>query len=222
MQSQRTAVTASYSVNKVELKSLANIELRIEVWEQDKIGFRALGLKRELETLQFESRNGVLQISAAGGDDKTVVLGDPMTIELKVPKGAEVTALYIARSKIAIGDTEGKVTISGTAITGEIGKVSEVDLRIYGMSTLSVEQVIGETIAVKISEGNIRVDNGNVTILTVAIEGSGSFVYAGEAYNAVYSATGKARIRVLKVVSKPLVIPTGESADVEIVTINWQ
>lgn len=222
MQNQRTAVTASYPVNKVELKSLANIELRVDVWEQDKIEFRALGLKRELDALSVESRNGVLCITGTGGDDETVVLGDPMTIELKVPKETEITALFIARSKLAIGDTDGKVTISGLAITGEIGKVREVDLRIYGLSTLSVEQVMGETIAVKISEGNIRINSGRVIILTVAIEKSGNFVYAGEAHSAVYSATGEAKIRVKKVASKPLVIPIGDAKGVEIVTTNWQ
>ncbi|MCL4384292.1 DUF2807 domain-containing protein [Patescibacteria group bacterium] len=136
-------------------------------------------------------------ILSGGGEASTKVI-------IGVPQKTGVTVTKVTGNTV-IGDTQGRVSVSGNNGEMRIGRVGPAKLGVSGSSDISVKEVTGSMLDIRImGSGDIRIEAGQVDQLSVEVMGSGDARFHGRATDSNLSIMGSGDIWVAHSVNKPV------------------
>lgn len=135
-------------------------------------------------------------------------------ITVSVPKGTQIDVSDIS-GQVNIGDTEGRLQASVRSNNIYAGLVKDAVLSVNGSGEIRVQEVIGSLTAQIAGSGDIRIRQGDVTMLNATVVGSGDIIFGGRAKDAILTITGSGDIKVAYVKNRPITNIVG-SGDIDI------
>lgn len=126
---------------------------------------------------------------------------DPVKIVVKIQRGAKIDLDHLD-DDATIGDIGGELVVdSNSGATIRAGYMTAATIHLNSSGSAVISRVNGPLTGALMGSGDIRVESGNVTALSVSLMGSGNFHFGGTADTATLSLMGSGDIYVRHVKS---------------------
>ncbi|MBF0130648.1 MAG: DUF2807 domain-containing protein [Alphaproteobacteria bacterium] len=240
-----TEKTASFAARSLEVRDLGG-RLVVEAEDRKDILLVLRGPKAGVEAVRAEARSGTLSLGGGGIDGQTVVRANnvttvvsgggsatvsiggrdssvgipsrpPLNVVVRVPWRTPVT-IERAVDDVAIGDIDAPLRLGISSASVTVGKVGNTRVQVEGSGDVHLRRVTGDLGIVIGGSGNVKVDDGEIGVLSIAVDGNGDVDVGGRAQTADIALSGAGDVRVREVARKPRVAISGAG---DVTVGNW-